>query len=361
MNRQPVVSSLPRAATPRPPRSPWIIGSRADSLLFLGTPVLLFVIAELAMRLGFEAGILAAGTIGTVGHHFPGLIRAYGEPALFARHRYRLVFGTAILAMVASIFVFGRLEGLGFVVVMWGMWHAMAQVYGMGRSYDAKVGHLSRRTALFDKGLCISWFAAIFLFSPSRLRIALTEIYKAGLPAVHAEVISYLQMAAVVVTSTVTVAWLLHSVSSHRSGRRESIRKVGFFAGSLGFWWYANVPVQNLVIGVALFELLHDLHYLGFVWNFKNSELNRDPSPPRFAVALFNPTFRNAALFVCLTVAYGALLRGVELSASGVFLQIVSVLILVSTFVHFYTDGFIWNLRDASVREILGIDEAPRA
>lgn len=348
--------SAPTVGTSR--RRRWFVSARADVLLFLGLPFLLFVMIELARRQSWEVAIVLAGSVGAVGHHAPGLIRAYGDRALFSRHWPRLVFGPLLLAILCVVFVFGEIEGLGFIVLMWGVWHAMAQVYGMGRAYDAKHGHLSRRTARIDKVFCLSWFALVLVHSESRLRVALTELYKSGLPAISPDLISGLQLASIIATSAVTGAWILHIIDSNDTDRPQSATKVALFVGSIAFWWYAHVPVANVILGVVIFEILHDIHYLGFVWTFKHSDLRRTELPSRASRAFFASRPASVLLFALVAVAYGVAFRGAEFAFSGTPLRVVSVLILVSTLVHFYTDSFIWNLRDAPVRRVLGVEQS---
>jgi len=338
-------------------RSGWIIDARWDSAMFLGAPLLLFIVAELALIQGTEMLIVAVGTVGGIGHHLPGLLRAYGDRELFARHWLRLVLGPALFAVLCSTFVFGDLEGLSFIILMWGVWHAMAQVYGMGRVYDAKIGHLSARTAILDKAVCITWFGLVLVLSSERLRVILTELLKCGLPAISADAIFMLRWTAMVVTLVTTSAWFLDVIDSHRSARPMSVTKVVFFVGSISFWWYANISVQNVIIGVALFEILHDVHYLGFVWRFKRGQVENLKHPSNFSDALFRAKSSSVLLYVALVVAYGAFFRANEALLSGLGLQVIGVFVLVSTLLHFYTDSFIWNLRDRATRVVLDVDE----
>lgn len=338
-------------------RAWWLIGARWDLVFFLGTPLLLLLAADLAIRHGAEMVIVVAGTVGAVAHHFPGLLRAYGDKELFLRQWPRLVFAPLAFAILCSTFVYGNFDGLSFIVLMWGVWHASAQVYGMGRVYDAKAGHLLPRTALLDKIVCASWFALVLMLSPGRLTVALTELYKCGLPTASSEFIYALQLCAIVVTSAVTGAWILHMAESYESQRPQSITKVVLFAGSIAFWWYANIPIQNVIIGVALFELLHDVHYLAFVWTFKHSEQESAEGDTSPVNRLFRKTFGSVIFYIALTVAYGVFFRGNEALLSGPALKLVAVVVLVSTLLHFYTDSFIWNLRERSTRQTLDVDD----
>lgn len=342
-----------------PSREGWIVGRYWDFALFLGTPLLLVVFAEQALERKAELVIVLMGTVGAVAHHFPGLLRAYGDRELFDRRKAKLILAPLIFGILCFTFVFADLEGLSFIILMWGVWHATAQVYGLGRVYDAKAGHFSARTAMLDKSICVSWFATVLLLSPGRLRVALMELYKCGVPAVSPESIYVVQMVAIVVTSGLTGAWLLNTVNSHESDNPESFAKPVLLAGSIFFWWYANIPVQNAIIGVALFELLHDVQYLGFVWSFKRGQIEKASAPGRLSEFMFAPHSAGVILFVGLAVAYGTTFRVSENLLSGTPLRVISAFVLVSTLLHFYTDSLIWNLRERPTRRILDVDTAP--
>jgi hypothetical protein len=170
---------------------------------------------------------------------------------------------------------------------------------------------------------------------------------------------SHLRTAALLDSCDFRRHWRLDSPRSGilRVPAAQSITKVALLAGSIAFWWYANIPIQNVIIGVALFELLHDIHYLAFVWTFKHSEqegVKGDTSP---LGGIFRKTFGSVVFYIGLTVAYGVFFRGNEAILNGPALQLLAVAVLVSTLMHFYTDSFIWNLREKSTRQTLGVDD----
>lgn len=331
----------------------WIITSRADWLLFLGAPLLLASFALFALRFELEAVILALGTIGTMGHHLPGFVRAYTDRGLFSAHWKKLIAAPVVFAVLCFFAVFAELNALTFVILIWGVWHAMAQVYGMGRVYDAKNGIISSRRARLDKLFCLSWFASVLLISPGRLRVILTELYKSGFPQVNSEIIIWIQQAAMAVTLIISIIWVAQLIQSQLKGQPQSLTKVLLYVGSIGFWWFANIPIQNAIIAVALFEILHDVHYLGFVWSFKNKETSREQKPSYLSKVLFQPGFIGPALFISLSILYGLFFRVNETILDGLALRILSVMILLSTLLHFYFDSFIWNLRNSSTRTVL--------
>src|SRR5215211_2701049 len=77
------------AASP-PKKSPWIRSRGLDLLLFVGTPALLIpIFAAAQARWSAQDIFLFVGAFGAMGHHLPGMIRAYGDKALFHRFKTR--------------------------------------------------------------------------------------------------------------------------------------------------------------------------------------------------------------------------------------------------------------------------------
>ena len=66
------------------------------------------------------------------------------------------------------------------VAYLWGVWHGLMQTYGFLRIYDAKVGSVSRLTARLDSAMCVTWFGAAVLVSPTRMAKILTDYYRSG-------------------------------------------------------------------------------------------------------------------------------------------------------------------------------------
>ena len=116
----------------------------ADLILYVGTPILLLPLFGLAQKRWSTQDIyLFVAAFGAVGHHFPGMIRAYGDRALFERFRWRFIFAPIFLVGTCVLFTLWGLKGLILVIFMWSVWHNMMQTYGFCRIYDAKMGSLA--------------------------------------------------------------------------------------------------------------------------------------------------------------------------------------------------------------------------
>ena len=63
----------------------------ADVVLCVATPLLILPLVFLSRQQFSDQTIYAiVGTLGANGHHLPGMLRAYGDRALFRRFRIRL-------------------------------------------------------------------------------------------------------------------------------------------------------------------------------------------------------------------------------------------------------------------------------
>src|SRR5438045_9339642 len=52
--------------------------------------------------------------------------------------------------------------------------------------------------------------------------------------------------------------------------------KLTLLISSIAFWWYCNNGVQNILVGIALFEVFHDVQYLAIVWIYNRARVERD-------------------------------------------------------------------------------------
>src|SRR3954452_23126234 len=102
--------------------SPWILDRWRDLLLFVGTPVVLIpIFAAAQVRWSAQDIFLFVGAFGAMGHHLPGMIRAYGDRALFERFRIRFIVAPiALLAICfwASVY---NVQAVQLVAMAWGI------------------------------------------------------------------------------------------------------------------------------------------------------------------------------------------------------------------------------------------------
>jgi Flp pilus assembly protein TadD len=355
--REPQVPAPP-AASPRasPSRSPWIHGPWVDLALFVATPLLL--VPLILARPGsprIQELILYIGAFGALGHHLPGMLRAYGDRALFRRYRVRFIVAPLFLSAVCIYFTVNGLGGVLLVTFLWTTWHTLMQTYGFARIYDAKVGSLSSWTRWLDQALCIAWIGAPIFYSQSRFSSVLDLYYRCGGPLIPEAAITGFRTLWLAAAIAIAAVWLVHSGWSARSGTRPSAVKLALFVVSLGFWWFCMARVDHMMVGVALFDVFHDVQYLTLVWLFNRQRAAKDPGAGGFTRFLFRNSGALIGVYVGLVVGYGSLgyfTRGVD---EGVIKEALLGLLAASALLHFYFDGFIWKLREPEVRAGLGV------
>src|ERR1700749_623430 len=177
------LQTVPSAPPPTAARKLWILNSWRDLILYVGTPLLLIPAFALAQaRWSAQDIYLFVAAFGAMGHHLPGMIRAYGDRALFERFRWRFILAPLFLLVTCVAFYWWDLKGIILVVFFWGVWHGMMQTYGFCRIYDAKTGSFAALNRRLDFWLCATWFAAAVLLSSSRMTDTLKSYYASGGP-----------------------------------------------------------------------------------------------------------------------------------------------------------------------------------
>jgi Flp pilus assembly protein TadD len=338
------------------PASRWIVAPWLDLVLFVGTPLLIipaFLVAQARWRID-ELSLFVA-SFGAIGHHLPGMLRAYGDRALFQRFRWRFRLAPVFFAATCLLFALRDLNGIVLIVYFWGVWHGLMQTYGFLRIYDAKVGPSPQLAARLDHAMCVTWFATAVLVSSSRTTNILSLFYKSGGPLLAASTIEAIRTTAVSLTGVVTIAFLLHTAWMWHRGRPVSSVKLLLMATSIGFFWYANVFVSNMLAGIALFEVFHDVQYLSIVWIYNVNRVQKDRGVGAFSRFLFRRSGALVGVYVGLVAAYGSLNLVSTVIATGLLNRVLTGLLAASALLHFYYDGFIWKVRERTTRQSLGL------
>jgi Flp pilus assembly protein TadD len=234
----------------------------------------------------------------------------------------------------------------------------MMQTYGFCRIYDAKASARAAARARADLALCVAWFSAAVLLSPMRFRSFLDLYYQSGGPIVPAGAIAASRTGIIVVLALVTLFFLWQQATDWRAARGASPVKMTLLVSSIAFWWYCNNGVQNILVGIALFEVFHDVQYLSIVWIYNRTRVERDASIGGFMRFVFRRSGALIGVYVGLVLAYGAVaLTQSAVTAESIRHGLIGI-VTASALLHFYYDGFIWKVRETQTRAMLGIEGA---
>src|SRR5215472_4016357 len=334
----------------------WILDSWRDLILYVGTPLLLVPVFALAQaRWSAQDIYIFVAAFGATGHHLPGMIRAYGDRALFERFKWRFIFAPIFLLGVCIAFTWWDLKGLVLVVFFWGVWHGMMQTYGFCRIYDAKAGSFAPLTRRLDFATCAIWFATAVLLSPQRMADTLETYYASGGPYLSPSLLRAAQQILLGAAIGVSILFLGNFIRMWVVGKRPNPVKLALLGTSIAFWWYCNNGVTNILAGIALFEVFHDVQYLSLVWIYNRARVEKDSSIGGFMRFVFRRSGALVGVYIGLIFAYGSIgyfSAHVEIETVK---RVLMGVVAASGLLHFYYDGFIWKVRDRSTRENLGI------
>ncbi|MDQ6809736.1 MAG: tetratricopeptide repeat protein [Verrucomicrobiota bacterium] len=347
---------MPAVAAHAPPTNLWILSGWRDLLLYVGTPLLLIPLYALAQgRWSAQDIYIFVGAFGAFGHHLPGMIRAYGDRALFERFRWRFILAPLFLVGTCISFYVWDLKGVVLVLFFWGVWHGMMQTYGFCRIYDAKTKSFAAFSRRLDFATCAIWFAAGVVLSSERMGTTLEAFYASGGPFIPEWVLRGLQQGLLTVAIATGVLFIGNFVWMWRQGQRANPVKIGLLATSISFWWYCNNGVTNILAGIALFEVFHDVQYLSLVWIYNRNRVEKDSTIGGFMRFIFRRSGSLLGLYVGLVFAYGAFAYlNTQVQIDSVK-RVLTGVVAASGLLHFYYDGFIWKMRESSTRASLGL------
>src|SRR5256885_2437230 len=288
--------------------SPWILDRWRDLVLFVGTPLLLIpILAAAQTRWSAQDIFLFVGAFGAMGHHLPGMIRAYGDRALFDRFKVRFVVAPVALLAVCIWSSVYNIQAVQLVALAWGIWHGMMQTYGFCRIYDAKASAKAAARAKIDLALCFAWFLAAVILSPMRFRTCLELYFESGGAVIPPAFVASGRYVVILALAVVTAVFAWRQWRDWSQGGIISPIKITLLVSSIAFWWYCNNGVQNILVGIALFEVFHDVQYLAIVWIYNRARVERDTSIGGFMRFVFRRSGALIGVYVGLVFAYGAI------------------------------------------------------
>src|SRR4029078_10997213 len=89
--------------------------------------------------------------------------------------------------------------------------------------------------------------------------------------------------------------------------KRPNPVKLVLLITSISFWWYCNNLVSSLLVGIALFEVFHDVQNLSLGWIYNRNSVEKDQNIGGFMRFIFRRSGSLVGLYLGLIFAYGSL------------------------------------------------------
>ena len=332
-------------------------------MFIIATPLLVVIGIDLAKGQWTGDEITQFAVIFAFGHHLPGMMRAYGDRELFQRFRTRFILAPIVLILVCVAATTSGHPAIFPLALAWGWWHYGMQTYGFMRIYDAKVGSLDRTTQILDRVMCLAWFATpMLLFSgfSNVLPDLLARAQQAGLPLLSSLSVDGVRTGIAAAVTGVTGAFLINAGWRWSRGSGPSPQKLFLMVTTFALYWYSVTTVANIMVAYALFEIFHDIQYLTIVWAFNRGRAKQGANLPAFTRFLFQPRLARIGLYLALIFSYGLFVQTTRAHSSEAMRGVWEGVFLASMLLHYYYDGFIWKLREASTQAPLGLQVAGR-
>jgi hypothetical protein len=330
-------------------RDKYIVSPAFDWFFFIGSPLIAVALVQLSTRFFSEAAVGGAIlTYMALGHHVPTFLRAYADPDEFSRNRFRLtVVPLLVVTMVAVLAVFNS-KLLAFVFV-WDQYHFVRQHYGFMRIYDAKNGSTKTEGPNLDLWLCFSLFVYIIARGDFYSYVYANTLFEAGLtpPAWLGPLLLNVSFA---VAATVFLMLAFGFARRIRAGEPVSMLKIAVTLTTYGVWYYAYVMFSNPFLSYGISSLFHCLQYDALAWHYNRRKAVTMEAVPRTRLFRYVHASRHLWAYLGAILAYGLFSSFV----GGLAPLIVFVINRTTGVLHYYYDSFIWQVRRAEFRKLLG-------
>jgi len=188
-----------------------------------------------------------------------------------------------------------------------------------------------------------------------RMTDTLDAFYSSGGPFIQPWILHAMQRGFVFLALAVSILFVANFVWMSTRAKRPNPVKLVLLITSISFWWYCNNLVSNLLVGIALFEVFHDVQYLSLVWIYNRNRVEKDQNIGGFMRFIFRRSGSLVGLYLGLIFAYGSLAYFNSQLQIETIKRVLTGVVAASTLLHFYYDGFIWKVRESSTRQALGL------
>ncbi len=180
--------------------------------------------------------------------------------------RYLILPLVGVVGALTAWFAWQAPQSLLAVLILVAAWHAVRRLLTLARHLADREEPSSGGAAMLEWAVCVLWIGAAVLFSAQRIDVLLFAAYRAGMPLIPATWIQGLQLLWGLTLAAVTSVFLIHYLWQRVHGVGEGAFKLALFATSFAMWWYAMMGVDDIMLGLLLFEIFHLVQGLAIVW-----------------------------------------------------------------------------------------------
>ena len=343
------------------PSSPFLVDKRFDLTWFFASMAVSYAMAGFYVLVGpgpnkaVVVGIyLAFQLLFNMPHNAQTWTLTVLEPSEFQGHKARYL-GSVVVALALLVSTMALSPGMGWpllnsAVIYWGYWHLIKQHFGFVRMYEMRRRVFSRldqalsRAVMYVGGLSpLVWRIAVGPVTLDSGRGNPVEVAHPVIPVWAAQVF-------VAVGLAVTLLYAARQVFLAVTGRPVAWLAALTVFSALTNFVVGLAVVDDLIVGVAVMTVWHDIQYLGLVW-FMSRNRARRQNGGRQLVRLAGE--RRVAPYVGWLALYAVVIlafRVVLPEPWGAF-PITAVVVL-----HYFHDSFIWKISsNPHLREELGL------
>ena len=356
-------------------RIAYILGRRADLLVFIALPFIALAAGMASQKWLPVTAVAAVGLWMTTPHHFASWLRTFGFADEFHRWRFKLILGPIVIFSLVCLGLQWSPLTIAMLVMLWDHQHSLMQQYGFSRIYDFKAGTGSPSTARFDYLFTWIVYGNMFLVSPYWTEIWALELYQWKVP-LNATIIQTVHTVSWTVTLVFLFTYVGHIAWSISNGHRVNPMKYLFLGASYFMWYFIAWYSSSALLYMVAHRIMHGLQYDVIVYSYIHRKAAKTDGVRKIMSLLARP--QNILLLLAFAALYTvvfALLIGHNLTdfglglihydlpydslrelgiynyvdASGYQLFAVTLINAVGL-VHYYYDSFIWKVRDTKVQ-----------
>lgn len=338
--------------------SGYIIGPWADSIFFIGSPVIALVIAFLASS--EPLALLRIFIVLSPAHLLLVMYRSHANPTVFKRFPYRFTLVPLLLfvALMSSSTVFALFF---YITLLWDVHHGYMQTFGISRIYDAKRGNDPNVGRRLDMALAAMLYLGPLMSGVWMLRyvkelstfdLVGAIFFAQTMPAFIDTNHGWLVWRIIIPFAVLFFAFYFYKQRQYaKQGYTMSPQKAALLicTAIVHIWgWYFN----PFGLGFFIVNVFHAIQYFALVyWSerktmLKTLRLENNPRGPGVVlIAMLLPP-----------MLFGVMSMSVPRESKQVIGYAYTMLCInmVLETMHYWWDGFIWSVRKSHVQQLAG-------